>query len=168
MTDASPPPRNAPDDELAGRKLRNTLGSFLTGVTILTAWDQEGGLRGLTANSFTSVSLDPPLVIVCVSKRAGSYDAFSATEHFGVNILAEDQVEIAGRFAGPHKDKFAGIRLRDGLPAPVLEASPAWLVCSVHSSETFGDHVVLVGEVEAHESRAHRPLGFFQGRFLSL
>jgi len=150
-------------------ELRRALGSFLTGVTIITAHDPEGRPRGITANSFTSVSLDPPLVLVCVDRRAASYDTFARCGGFVVHILAADQQELSARFAGKSTDKFEGLQLRVGAGgAPILPRSNAWLDCRTERQIHVGDHVLVIGEVLAFGLQEHRPLGYHQGRYVSL
>ena len=149
---------------------RAALATFLTGVTIVTTKDEAGRQWGLTANSFTSVSLDPPLILFCVASRAGSYDAFSRCTGFAVNILSYDQLDLAHRFSryGPY-DKFEGVEVRASVNgAPVLPGSSAWLGCSVHQRIVAGDHLVVIGRVLDVETNGHRPLGYSRGNFLSL
>lgn len=162
MTDASP---NAPIDP---RELRKALGCFLTGVTVVTSFDAEGAPRGFTANSFTSVSLDPPLVLVCIAHTAGSYDVFKGATHYAVNILSESQRVVSGVFAARAADKFAGIAWRPG-PAgsPILPDTVAWLDCVVHERVPAGDHLILLGRVVGFDHTPHTPLGFCRGNYLS-
>lgn len=151
------------------RALRRALGSFLTGVTVVTTVDSSGRPRGLTANSFTSVSLDPPLVLVCVDHRSGSHDVFASCAHFVVNVLADDQRELAERFASRASDKFANLEYTHAelAGAPVLGAALAVIECEVHSRIDLGDHKVVVGRVLSFTQRDARPIGFFQGEFVS-
>ena len=150
------------------RDLRKTLGCFLTGVTVVTTVDSQGVKRGFTANSFTSVSLDPPLVLVCLAKTASSYAAFAGVERFAVNILADDQRTVSSAFASKQADKFAGVGLRpDPRPAPILEGVLAWLDCQVHQRVDAGDHVVLMGRVLDHGHSERTPLGFYGGNYVN-
>lgn len=149
------------------RELRQVLGSFVTGVTIITAVDAQGKRWGLTANSFTSVSLNPPLVLWNQSVTAPSYPVFRDAERFAVNILAEDQVDLSRRFSSPVADKFAGVRVRPGLGGvPLIEGCAAYLECSREGAFPGGDHSVFLGRVERMERRACRPLVFGNGRYL--
>lgn len=149
-----------------GMDLRRTLGAFLTGVTVVTTCDRAGEPRGMTANSFTSVSLDPPLVLVCVAKTAGSFDAFSAGAGYVVHILSADEIDLAKQFASRSPDKFEGISWRDGRGgAPLIEGVKAWLDCASERVIDAGDHVIILGRVLEHSSESQRPLGFHQGQF---
>jgi flavin-dependent trigonelline monooxygenase, reductase component len=149
--------------------LRRALGSFLTGVTIVTALDMAGQPRGITANSFTSVSLDPPLVLVCVDRSAASYRTFLNCRGFAVHILATDQRELSATFAGKSAAKFDGLRTRVGRGgAPVLPRCAAWLDCRTERQIIMGDHVLVIGEVLEFGVAEHRPLGYHQGKYVSL
>lgn len=149
------------------RSLRNVFGTFMTGVTVVTAWDVDGTPRGFTANSFTSVSLDPALVLVCIAKTAGSLPVFSAAEHFAINILGDWQRELSGTFAGRTADKFAGVELLASEPAaPCLADSLSVLSCARHSLVDAGDHVILIGEVRRYRSSVGSPLGYFRGGYV--
>lgn len=148
--------------------LRRALGTFLTGVTVVTCIDQLGRPRGFTANSFTSVSLDPPLVLVCIAKSAESIDAFVGAEGFGINILAEHQKSVSQTFASKSAEKFHSVRWLPGSTgAPSLEESIAWLDCHTRQRVDAGDHVVLIGEVVRFSTSGGRPLGYCQGNYLS-
>ena len=132
------------------QEFRAALGMFATGVTIVTARAEDGTLVGLTANSFNSVSLSPPLVLWSLARRAGSMPVFSRGSHYAINILAADQKELAQRFATRDIDRFAGVRFREGCGgAPVLEGCTAVFECANRSQYEEGDHVIFVGEVEA-------------------
>ena len=159
----------APDEpQVDVRALRRTLGAFLTGVTVVTTVDEEGSPWGLTANSFTSVSLNPPLILVCIAEGANSYPAFRDCQSFAVNILAEGQDELSLLFASKRPDKFSGIAAdARSTGAPILVDSLAWLECSVHDKVVAGDHLVLIGRVEAFDSGTGRPLGYYQGNYVT-
>ena len=149
------------------QQFRAALGMFATGVTIVTARAEDGTLVGLTANSFNSVSLSPPLVLWSLARRAGSMPVFSRGSHYAINILAADQKELAQRFATRDIDRFAGVKFREGCGgAPVLEGCAAVFECANRSQYEEGDHVIFVGEVEAC-SRADQaqPLIFHGGRY---
>lgn len=147
------------------RAYRRALGHFATGVTIITArhGDQLGGM---TANSFSSVSLDPPLIQWALGKSSHSLGVFSQAAHFAVNVLASDQVDLAGHFARSGGDKFAGMEWQPGLgDAPLLQGVAATFECRAHSSIDAGDHFIMLGEVQRF-SRNGRPLLLFaHGRF---
>ena len=153
-----------PLDPLA---LRRAFGCFVTGVTVVTAIDGEGRPRGFTANSFTSVSLDPPLVLVCIARAAGSYPLFSTTAHFGINILSEEQRAISGRFASKEADKFAQVQWRPGRTgSPLIAGTVAWLDCRTEQQVDAGDHLILVGRVIDFQHSTQTPLGFCRGNYL--
>jgi flavin reductase (DIM6/NTAB) family NADH-FMN oxidoreductase RutF/DNA-binding IclR family transcriptional regulator len=148
------------------RELRNVFGCFVTGVTVVTTVDAEGTDQGVTANSFSSVSLDPPLVLWSQAKSARSFPAFRDSEGFVVNILSEHQRSISQRFATPGTDKFAGIStIRiDGLPA--LQECCAYLQCRKVAMYPGGDHIVYLGEVVEVERNDRRPLAFARGKYM--
>jgi flavin reductase (DIM6/NTAB) family NADH-FMN oxidoreductase RutF len=150
-------------------EFRSALGSFATGVTIVTALDVNRQPIGLTANSFNSVSLSPPLVLWSLSRRAGSMPAFSSGSHYAINILAAEQHTLAERFASKDVDRFAGVPFRIGAGgAPVLEGSAAVFECFNRSQYEEGDHIIFVGEVEHCERReGASPLIFHGGRYFT-
>jgi len=140
---------------------------FATGVTIVTARTPEGKLVGLTANSFNSVSMSPPLVLWSLSKAASSMEAFSTGSHYAINILGADQQELAKQFATQGVDRFAGVQYSTGTAgAPLIEGAVATFECFNRSRYEEGDHVIFVGEVEhcAHRADAS-PLLFHGGKF---
>lgn len=140
---------------------------FATGVTIVTARTPQGELVGLTANSFNSVSLSPPLVLWSLSQAAGSMGALSAGTHYAVNILAADQKELAERFASRREDRWHGVAYTQGAcGAPLLAGAAATFECFNRSRYAEGDHVIFVGEVERclHRPGAS-PLLFHGGKF---
>ncbi len=150
---------------------RQTLGSFASGVTVVTTQEPETKRPvGLTVSAFTSVSLDPPLVLVCLGKNSTSHAAFSANGHFAINILAQDQVDLSNRFASKLEDKFDGIEYRLGVGnAPVLSASAAHLECSVNKVYDGGDHHIFVGLVLATSVKPDaKPLLYFRGNYATL
>jgi len=149
--------------------LRRAFGTFVTGVTVITTRDSDGNPRGMTANSFTSVSLDPPLLLVCVGKAAASYPAFNETQSFAVNFLHEGQVDVSSVFASKAADKFQSVNHdRAHTGAPVLTDSLTWFDCTVHNRVEAGDHVILIGQVQAFGTSPSAPLGFCRGRYASL
>jgi flavin reductase (DIM6/NTAB) family NADH-FMN oxidoreductase RutF len=140
---------------------------FATGVTIVTARTPEGGLIGLTANSFNSVSLTPPLVLWSLAQAAGSMAVFSTGSHYAINILAADQHDLALRFAARNTDRWADVGFVDGVcGAPLLNGAAATFECFNRSRYEEGDHVIFVGEVEhcSHREGAS-PLLFHGGKF---
>jgi len=147
--------------------LRKTLGQFATGVTIITALDPHSGAPiGRTANSFSSVSLDPPLVLWSISRSSAAAPAYTAAPHFAVNILSGDQIDLSSRFAKSGADKFAGVDWTPGIGGvPVLPEVSAVFECSLHATHEGGDHTIIVGKVERF-SRSDRPgLVFAEGRY---
>lgn len=143
------------------------MGTFPTGVTVVAALDGEGGPVGLTVNSFTSVSLDPPLVLVCIDRGSGSHDVLLDAGSFTVNVLAGDQGEVAARFAtDPAHQRFDDLPWRPGpTGAPVLEGAASWLACVLDARHPGGDHSILVGRVVAGEVGAAPSLLFYRGDF---
>ncbi len=148
---------------------RAALGMFATGVTIVTARGADGSLVGLTANSFNSVSLSPPLVLWSLAMRAGSLPVFARGSHYAINILAADQMPLAQRFATRDIDRFAGVAWREGAGgAPVLDGVAAVFECANRSQYEEGDHIIFVGEVDRCEARAGaQPLIFHGGRYFT-
>jgi flavin reductase (DIM6/NTAB) family NADH-FMN oxidoreductase RutF len=148
-------------------EFRAALGMFATGVTIVTARAANGKLVGLTANSFNSVSLEPPLVLWSLSRAAGALAAFSAGSHYAINILAADQQALARRFADRGVDRWEGVAFETGAAgAPLLAGAVATFECFNRSRYVEGDHVIFVGEVEHCTHRAGAsPLLFHGGKF---
>jgi flavin reductase (DIM6/NTAB) family NADH-FMN oxidoreductase RutF len=163
------PPSKALAPGFSSLEFRATLGMFATGVTIVTARDAAGARVGLTANSFNSVSLRPPLVAWSLSKRAAALAAFTRGSHYAINILAADQRALAERFAAKAVDRFAGVALREGASgAPILEGAAAVFECFNRSQYEEGDHIIFVGEVERCEHReGAQPLIFHGGRYFT-
>lgn len=149
------------------RQFRTVLGAFVTGVTVVTTRDAQGGAHGVTANSFSSVSLDPPLVLWSQSLTSKSYPSFRDSDHFVVNILADDQVAVSNHFAKSKEDKFSGMAHHDGLGgAPVLDGTAAHFECVKVAAYPGGDHVVFLGRVERYGHSHRRPLAFHGGRYM--
>lgn len=147
---------------------RRTLGQFATGVTIVTTSTPDGQRVGLTVNSFTSVSLDPPLVLWCLSRAAASLPSFLAAGRFAINVLALEQSDLAQRFATRHPDRFAGVGCTVGPGGvPLLAGALAHLVCRNLNlaRRPTGDHFVFIGEVEHYERFAGEPLAFHGGEY---
>lgn len=151
------------------RVLRDVLGRFATGVTIMTARDSGGQLTGITVNSFTSVSLDPPLILWCVALTSSQSDMFQVGFPFVVNILSDDQLEQAKRFARSGPAEFLGAHFQvtpAGLPR--LEGCVAGLECEVTARYEAGDHAIVVARVTALYQGELHPLVFFAGQFKRL
>jgi flavin reductase (DIM6/NTAB) family NADH-FMN oxidoreductase RutF len=151
--------------------LRECLGQFATGVTIVTTRGADGEPVGLTANSFNSVSLNPPLVLWSLAKRATSLALFAAHSHYAINILAAGQIELARRFATRGlTDRFAGVAHREGSGGvPLLDGCVAWFECANLRRYDEGDHVIFVGAVEhcAVGAAGASPLIFHGGRYFT-
>lgn len=149
------------------QRFREVLGSYPTGVTVVTARDAQGQPFGLTVNSFTSVSLDPPLVLVCIDRLASSHPGLIRSGTFVVNILARDQTGLAARFATePSSDRFLELNWEEGpLGDPVLPGGVGWLACTLRQIHEAGDHSILVGEVEALEATDREALVFHRGSY---
>ena len=163
------PPNRAQAPSFSVLQFRAALGMFATGVTIVTARDAHGTPIGLTANSFNSVSLDPPLVLWSLSREAGSMPHFTRGSHYAINILSAEQRELAERFSRREPDRFAGVAFREGSAgAPVLEGAAAVFECFNRSRYAEGDHVIFVGEVEHCEQRpGAQPLIVHGGRYFT-
>jgi flavin reductase (DIM6/NTAB) family NADH-FMN oxidoreductase RutF len=161
------PPRQAQPPSFSSQEFRAALGMFATGVTIVTARIPDGQVLGLTANSFNSVSLEPPLVLWSLSQAAASMPAFRAGSHYAINVLASDQKELAERFAAKGADRWAGVVFTEGgCGAPLLAGAAATFECFNRSRYEEGDHVIFVGEVERCSWRpGASPLLFHGGRF---
>ena len=152
------------------RTLRDAMGCFATGVTIITAHGVDGKPIGLTANSFTSVSLDPPLLLVCIANNAGSAEALRSAESFAVNVLQIGQQPVSNLFAGKGEDRFAGTRWEVGeYGAPILPSSLGIFECKRFALHEAGDHFLLVGQVEKASFEPRRdPLLYFRGKYRRL
>jgi flavin reductase (DIM6/NTAB) family NADH-FMN oxidoreductase RutF len=160
------PPAAAPFTQ---EDYRAALGQFTTGVTIVTAYADDGRLLGLTANSFNSVSLEPPLVLWSLSSKSSAMMGFQAASHYAINVLAADQRMLAERFSRKGIDRFEGVAWRPGLSgAPVMEGAVAVFECRSRSQHAEGDHIIFVGEVEHCRRRVGAaPLVFHGGRFFT-
>lgn len=148
--------------------LRRALGSFATGVTVVTTLDTDGTPRGFTANSFTSVSLEPPLILVCLAKSAASCPIFQAAESYAVNILAEHQKRVSATFSSRGADRFADVEWSTrATGCPIIEGVVAWLDCRMHEIIDAGDHVILIGRIVDYDHAASSPLGYCRGAYVS-
>lgn len=149
-------------------EFRRVMGHFATGVTVITT-EHGGEMHGMTANSVTSVSLDPVLILVCLSQESRTALAIQKTRRFAVNILREDQEEISRRFAIPNGDRFEGLEITEGPNGlPHLPNCLAYLTCRVTEIVAAGDHDVVIAEVEHAEALSGRPLVFFLGGYRRL
>ncbi|MEM7753531.1 MAG: flavin reductase family protein [Pseudomonadota bacterium] len=151
------------------RALRDVLGRFATGVTVVTTCGDNAQPLGLAVNSFASVSLDPPEILWSIASQAPSRPAFETHGAFTVNIMPDDEKETVLRFAKPIEDKFEGVDWGRGWKGvPILENALATLECDVKDMIPCGDHHIVVGSVRAIDSRDGEPLVFFRGQFTSL
>lgn len=154
-------------------EFRKAMGSFATGVTVITV-DYEGEVHGMTANAFTSVSLDPLLVLVCVDHRARTHARLHAKKRFGVNVLAEDQQAISDYYAltsatHHHAEQEAGARFdRTKHGTPVLHGALAYLECRLDHAQDAGDHTIFIAEVEDVVVREGNPLLYFRSNYRKL
>ena len=149
------------------RDFRSALGTFATGVTIVTARGSDGGLYGMTANSFTSVSLNPPLVLWSASLYADSLAAFQEGAHFVVNILAHDQIELSNKFARKQQNKFAEVdHVIPESGAPVIIGAAAHFECRNEYRHYGGDHIIFIGHVERYAYTNKPTLLFCRGKYM--
>lgn len=150
------------------RALRDAFGCFMTGVTVVTTLDDQGKPLGFTANSFSSVSLDPPLLLVSIANRSANLAQFCAAPAFAVNILAEAQKEISATFARAAEDRFADVHWRQGpMGSPLIAGVCAWFDCQMEQVIPAGDHTILLGRIAAFESSAHPGLGYYRGAYVT-
>jgi flavin reductase ActVB len=147
-------------------EFRAALSRFPSGVTVVTTKDAGGRLHGITVSAFASVSLEPPMILVCVDKRAGSHDALAESGAFVVHILAEEHEHHSNKFASPVPDKFDDIEFRHGLrEIPVLENALVTLECRLAHAHEGGDHTIFVGEIERAEIKDGNPLVYWHGDY---
>ena len=165
LADQPSPKASAPG--FSQREFRASLGMFATGVTIVTARTPSGELVGLTANSFNSVSLSPPLVLWSLAQAASSMAALSKVSHYAINVLAADQKSLAERFAGRRENRWQDVLFTDSLVGPpLLTGAAATFECFNRSRHEEGDHVIFVGEVERCQHReGASPLLYHGGKF---
>jgi flavin reductase (DIM6/NTAB) family NADH-FMN oxidoreductase RutF len=160
-------PEQAAASAFDPRDFRNALGTFATGVTIVTTRGRKGEPVGLTVNSFASVSLDPPLVLWSQSLFADTLPIFQEASHFVVNVLAADQVELAKRFAGAHDDRFLNVEhIVPEHGAPVIVGCAAHFECRNEDRHYGGDHIIFIGRVERYAYTRKPTLMFCNGRFM--
>lgn len=168
LASSSKPLPVAPTHTIGPRELRQVLGAFATGVTVITALDAHGKAHGLTVNSFSSVSLDPPLILWSQSVTAPSHPVFRDARRFAVNILSEDQIEVSRRFSTPGQDKFAGLTVIEGLGGvPLIPGCAAYLECTQETRFPGGDHTVFIGRVERIEHGMRNALVFAGGQYMT-
>lgn len=151
------------------RNLRRCLGKFATGVTVVSCRDADGLACGITANSFSSVSLDPPLILWNIAKVSRSLNAYLQAEYFAINILRTDQKELSARFARSEDDLFHGVAHTDSIDGvPVIDGTLAHFLCRTSEIHECGDHHIIVGEVTDYLAHDGDPLLYFNGTYANV
>jgi flavin reductase (DIM6/NTAB) family NADH-FMN oxidoreductase RutF len=153
------------------RQFRDALGLFPTGIAVVTAILDDGTVGGLTVNSFTSLSLEPPLVLVALARTISSFAVFERAQHFAVSLLRDDQRHVSAAFAKSDLAKWQGGHHRHGQRAPIIHPNLAAFECEVHARHDGGDHTILVGRVlslEANGGEGNRPLLYYRGQYREL
>jgi len=152
--------------KLDARELRNCFGKFATGITVITSVAKHGARIGLTVNSFSSLSIDPPMILWSLDNRSLNLEELKEASHFAVNVLASDQVEISNNFASPAEDKFKGIETLEGqFGMPLLKDTVAFLECINVHQYPGGDHTIFVGEVRDFAISNKKPLLYANGQY---
>jgi flavin reductase (DIM6/NTAB) family NADH-FMN oxidoreductase RutF len=147
-------------------RFRRACARFATGITVVTTLDPDGNPHGMTANSFTSVSLDPPLVLVCVDFRAKILHTLRNAERLGINVLSEHQQDLSSTFARSGADRFSGVQWHAGASGvPLLPGALAWLECVLVNNVEAGDHAILIARVNHAECHDGRPLLYFSSGY---
>lgn len=145
------------------------LSRFASGVTVVTTKDADGNRHGLTVSAFCSVSLEPPLILICIDKHTASHNAFQQSRRFVVNVLREDQIHHSNQFAAPLADKFDGIAFHLGIEdIPVLEDALVNLECRLINTHDNGDHTIFVGQIEKSYISDGKPLVYFHGNYRAI
>lgn len=154
--------------EIDPRALRDAFGCFMTGVTVVTMIDKAGNPLGFTANSFSSVSLDPPLLLVSIANTSANLAAFRTAGGFAVNILSEGQKDVSATFARPVEDRFASVYWRRGpVGGPLIAGVAAWFDCTMEQVIPAGDHTILLGRIGGFEATSHPGLGYYRGAYVT-
>lgn len=157
--------------ELSPRSFRKALGKFATGVAVVTTWDRAGNPYGVTVNSFTSVSLEPLLVLLCLHRQLSGLELFLSSRHFAVNVLKQQQAKLAEHFAARGSDRSVGVDGSGATGIPIVKGSLATLECRLRDTYPGGDHLILLGQVEAVQidnDENQFPLLFFSGAYRRL
>ena len=150
-------------------EFRIALSRFVSGVTVVTTLGKDNRPAGITVSAFSSVSLEPPLVLACIDRRASLHDYLGEGRHFAVNILAEGQEDLSRRFASKDQERFYDEGYRQGVSgAPLLEGALAYIECRVVHAYPGGDHTIIVGEVESASVAEHKPLAYYRGCYAEL
>ena len=162
-------PQNPPcshTEAIDPRDFRTALGAFVTGVTVVTT-TVDGKPAGFTANSFSSVSLDPPLISVCIGKTSSNFTTFTGADVFNVSILSEVQRNVSQAFSAKGVDRFSLVDWHPGkLGAPIIQDAAAWFECTFHQRVEAGDHHILIGRVRAYGHNTSSPLGYCRGSYV--
>ncbi len=159
----------APAKAVSGDEFRRACGRFATGVAVASVVDERGAAHGLTVSSFTSVSLEPPLVLICLGHDVTIIEAFRRASHFGINILREQDRDLSQRFATKGLDKFNGISWRPGRTGvPLIDSALSAIECETHQLMQSGDHDILVGRVVATRVEDGAPLIYYASRYRKL
>ncbi|HKP10528.1 MAG TPA: flavin reductase family protein [Blastocatellia bacterium] len=150
-------------------EFRSAMSRFASGVTVVTAKTEDGQPSGLTVSSFASLSLEPPLVLICIDKRASIHDLLVEGRHFAVNVLGEEQEILSRRFASRDADRFSGTGYADGVTGmPLLNDVLVAIECRIVHTYPGGDHTIVVGEVEHAAVSDGKPLAYFRGGYAQL
>ena len=156
--------------QLDAKEFRNALGQFPTGVPVVTTLDKDGNKVGMTANSFSSVSLDPMLVLWSIAKTSSSFEVFNETEHFAIHVLNANQKDVSNTFASKDcADRFAQVAHSAGhAELPILDDYSALFQCEIEARYEGGDHIIMVGRVVEFDNKAEAPLVFHAGRYAGI
>ncbi|CAI8158692.1 MAG: p-hydroxyphenylacetate 3-hydroxylase, reductase component [Cellvibrionales bacterium UBA7375] len=151
------------------QEFRNALGGFATGITVITTLGKNGQKVGMTANSFNSVSLTPPLILWSIGKNTNCFEDFMAAEAFAVHVLAEDQQDLSNLFATSGIDRFADLECNEGLSGvPILPHYSVCFQCKMAKQYDGGDHIIMTGEVVQFDDNGLQPLVFYRGNYHNL
>ncbi|MFD1880613.1 flavin reductase family protein [Paracoccus pacificus] len=154
--------------EFEPRALRDAFGCFMTGVTVVTTTAADGRPLGFTANSFSSVSMDPPLLLVSIARSSRNYAQFAQAQGFAVNVLAERQKDVSATFARPVEDRFADLDWHTGTAgSPIIEGASAWFDCAVWQVVEAGDHAILIGQIKDFAASQEPGLGYYRGAYIT-
>jgi len=158
------------NSSLDQRAFRDAVGSFATGVMVMTCTDGGEGLIGVTMNSFSSVSLNPPLVSFCIAESLTEFETLLKTDNFALNLLREDQQDLSNQFAKTGPDKWKGVSYREGPnSAPIIEPNHGVLLCTKHAQYECGDHYIVVARVDTLVNGGNEPpLIFYRGKYRQL
>jgi len=160
---------NGFNSDFDSKQLRESLGAFATGVTIVTTLAPPDEKVGMTVNSFNSVSLDPPLILWSIGRDSNCFDAFMNAKSFAVHVLNKNQMALSNKFAQTGIDKFKGIECEAGLDGvPILSEFSVCFQCTTENLYDGGDHVIVIGRVKSIENRHQDPLVFYKGNYLSI